>query len=116
MTNKLTFTEFVNKLKIIEKISDKAINENWYLELYLDSLEENSISIESVVTGDIAQVTKPIMHLQRKKVYEAAPKSKEAEEWIINNKSAFKKRYGADWEQILYATAWKLFNKKGKTK
>lgn len=116
MTNKITFTEFVNKIKIIENISDKAINENWYLESYFNSLEEHSISIESVTTGDIAQVTKPMMMLRRKNMYESAPKSKEAEDWILANKASFKKRYGKDWEQILYATAWKLFDKKGKSK
>ena len=79
---------------------------------FFDKIIESGISLESVVTGDIAQVTKPVMMLKRKQVYEAAPKSKKAEDWILSNKSAFKKRYGDEWEQIIYATAWKLFGNK----
>lgn len=111
MTNKLTFIEFINKLKTLEELAEAAINESKTLESFFDDLSEHNISLESVVTGDVAQVTKPIMHLRRKQVYETAPSSKEAEKWILSNKAAFKKRYGEDWQQILYATAWKLFKK-----
>jgi hypothetical protein len=31
------------------------------------------------------------------------------ERFIVKNKAAFKKRYGADWERVLYATANKQF-------
>ena len=111
MTNRLTFTEFVNKLKQIENTSDIAIMNDWCLEQFFDKIIKEGISLESVVTGDIAQVTKPIMMLRRKNVYESAPKSKEAEAWILANKAGFKKRYGKDWQQVLYATAHKLFTK-----
>ena len=40
---------------------------------------------------------------------EKAPPSKKAEEWIKKNKSEFKDQYGDNWEEILYAKAWKLF-------
>lgn len=36
------------------------------------------------------------------------------EDWIKSNKSRFKKEYGSEWEQNLYATAWKIHNKKTK--
>lgn len=35
------------------------------------------------------------------------------ERFILKNKAAFKKRYGADWERVLYATANKQFNEEG---
>ena len=34
------------------------------------------------------------------------------EKWIKDRKEEFKKRYGADWEEVLYATAWKQHNNK----
>jgi hypothetical protein len=40
---------------------------------------------------------------------EKAPPGKKAEEWIKANKAEFKDRYGDEWEQVLYARAWKLF-------
>jgi hypothetical protein len=45
---------------------------------------------------------------------ESAPPSPESESWIKKNKAAFKKRYGKNAERILYATAWKIHNKKKK--
>lgn len=32
------------------------------------------------------------------------------EDWIVKRKPEFKKRYGEDWESVLYATAWKQHN------
>ena len=40
---------------------------------------------------------------------EVAPPGKKAEEWIMANKQAFKDRYGDEWEEVLYSTAWKMF-------
>lgn len=34
------------------------------------------------------------------------------EDWVKSNKSRFKKEYGSEWEQYLYATAWKIHDKK----
>ena len=42
---------------------------------------------------------------------EEAPPSDKAERFIKKNKKAFKDRYGEEWEQALYATAWKMHNK-----
>ncbi len=39
---------------------------------------------------------------------EVAPPGQE--EWIKKRKPEFKKRYGKDWESVLYATAWKRHN------
>lgn len=43
------------------------------------------------------------------KLLEVAPSSPKAEKWIKSVKDNFKKEYGADWEKVLYATAWKRF-------
>lgn len=40
---------------------------------------------------------------------ERAPPGKKAERFIKKAKRDFKKRYGSEWKQALYATAWKLF-------
>lgn len=42
---------------------------------------------------------------------EVAPPGDKAEEWIKSNKEEFKKQYGDEWEEVLYATAWKMFGK-----
>ncbi|NBP74151.1 MAG: hypothetical protein EBU57_13575, partial [Alphaproteobacteria bacterium] len=46
--------------------------------------------------------------LQLKRIDEAAPPGQE--DWIKDRKAEFKKRYGKDWEKVLYATAWKQHN------
>jgi hypothetical protein len=45
---------------------------------------------------------------------ETAPPGKKAERFIKHRKDDFKDRYGDAWEEVLYATAWKLFGKKRK--
>jgi hypothetical protein len=45
-------------------------------------------------------------------LFESAPPSKEAEDWIKANKQRFKDQYGNEWESILYAKAWSLFGDK----
>jgi hypothetical protein len=34
------------------------------------------------------------------------------EDWIVKRKPEFKERYGKDWQEVLYATAWKQHNMK----
>lgn len=41
---------------------------------------------------------------------EAAPPG--MENWVKDRKEQFKKEYGDDWEPVLYATAWKQYDKK----
>lgn len=48
----------------------------------------------------------------QKTLSEIAPPSKEIEAWILKMKPAFKKQYGNSWKEVLYASAWKRFNKK----
>ena len=44
---------------------------------------------------------------------ESSPPGTKAEDWVKANKEKFKKEYGEDkYEEVLYATAWKLFGKK----
>lgn len=48
----------------------------------------------------------------QKTLSEIAPASKKIEKWILKMKPAFKKRYGNLWKKVLYASAWKRYNKK----
>lgn len=48
-------------------------------------------------------------------INEKAPPGKEAEEWIKSSKDSFKDQYGDDWEEVLYATAWKKFGNKNES-
>jgi len=50
--------------------------------------------------------------VKESKVEEKAPPGKEAEDFIKSNKAGFKKLYGDRWEEVLYATAWKMFGPK----
>lgn len=106
--------EYVDTIKKIDELSTTAVFQNMYLEDMMDLALERGLSLETVLTGDIAQSTEPIGKVLRRKkpVYETAPNSKEAEEWIMANKAKFKKTYGEDWKNVLYATAWKLFPEK----
>lgn len=48
----------------------------------------------------------------RQNIKEVAPPSKKIENFIKDKKKDFKERYGKNWEKVLYATAWKKYNKK----
>ena len=50
-------------------------------------------------------------HLVRKEIDEVAPPGKDAESWIKKNKKRFKDKYGKEWKNVLYATAWKNYHK-----
>jgi hypothetical protein len=45
-------------------------------------------------------------------VVEAAPPDPAIEKWIKDNKEVFKRQYGDNWEEVLYATAWKKHSEK----
>jgi len=47
-----------------------------------------------------------------KQLNEKSPPGKKAHRFIAKHKDEFKDRYGDAWEQVLYATANKLFRKK----
>lgn len=52
-----------------------------------------------------------ILKNKKSDLEEVAPPGKKAERFIKQNKAEFKKRYGDNWERVLYATAWKKFGK-----
>jgi hypothetical protein len=61
--------------------------------LYVKRKEAKELTYESALTDRIVEVAPPGM-----------------EGWIKKRKPEFKKRYGDDWESVLYATAWKQKN------
>ena len=106
-----TFTDYYNTIKIVEYCID---HNDGTFEGFFDLLESKKLDVEQVMTGDIASMTLPIGSLRRRNpsLTEVAPEGKNAEDFIMKNKASFKKRYGDDWERVLYATAWKLFGDK----
>ena len=105
-----TFTDYYNTIKMLEYCLD---NNDGTFEGFFELVESKGLDLETVMTGDIAGMTLPIAQLKRRNpnLTEVAPEGKKAEDFITKNKAAFKKRYGDDWERVLYATAWKLFGK-----
>lgn len=107
----LSFNRYVETVDFLNGLAQK-VND---LEGFLEALDESVLTAEEVTSGDIAQVTLPLMTLRRRKVYEKAPPDKSIEDDFIKpNKSRFRRLYGDDWEQILYATAWNIYNRKKK--
>ena len=47
----------------------------------------------------------------QRELAEKAPPGQKAERFIKKHKAEFKDRYGDNWKQVLYATAWKRFGK-----
>jgi hypothetical protein len=47
-------------------------------------------------------------------IVEKAPPDEKIQKWLEepSTKADFKKRYGDDWEEVMYATAWKVYNDK----
>lgn len=109
-----TFLEFYNMVKDVEE----AINTcDGTIDNFFEIIEAKQLNLETVMTSDIAQMTLPIGRMKRRhpdKVYEVAPDNPEAEQFIKKNKLAFKRRYGENWERVLYSTSWKLFGEKSK--
>lgn len=112
-----TFKEFVGVIKIIEESYSKT--QDKCLEDFFDEIESHGLMVEDVTTSDIASVTLPIGMMPRKKptnvayaMEESAPPDTEIENWIKANKNNFKKHYGENWEKVLYAVAWRMFDKK----
>jgi len=58
----------------------------------------------------IARGEKPFA---KEELEEEAPPGMES--WIKDRKEDFKKQYGDDWQEVLYATAWKEYNKKNES-
>lgn len=76
----------------------------------LESFEEysdNSSPIEALTK--IALENNLTIEEASNKLVEVAPKNSKAEDFIKSAKDSFKKRYGKNWERVLYATAWKKF-------
>ena len=62
-------------------------------------------------TKEMADRYSKVIPGQPDDIGESAPPNAAAEEFIKDNKNKFKKRYGDKWEQVLYATAWKVYGK-----
>ena len=62
-------------------------------------------------TKEMADRYSKVVPGQPDDIGESAPPGAEAEAFIKDNKGKFKERYGDKWEQVLYATAWKVYGK-----
>ena len=87
-------------MKLTEILSENRIKHAFYKKLadrspiiaLTETAIEHNISVDNVIT-----------------LLEVAPTAPGAEDWINSVKSDFQKRYGDDWQKVLYATAWKRF-------
>jgi hypothetical protein len=64
----------------------------------------------NIISGDFVKEDDKYSFL--KELHENAPPGKKAKNFIKHRKKDFQERYGDAWEQVLYATANKLFRKK----
>lgn len=55
-----------------------------------------------------------VIHVQQYQL-ESAPPDSRIEQWIQDNKQRFRKRYGSRYKEVLYARAWKMYNKNRKS-
>lgn len=114
----ITFSQYNKKIEEHTKLLE-CVGESDTIQECIDGIflacESDKELFETVMTGDVAQFTPPLQLQRRKKpIDEVAPDTPEAEDWIKSNKAKFKKKYGDNWEEVLYATAWKLFGDKEK--
>lgn len=86
--NEIFDTNSVKKA-FYEKIKDKSYSP---IVALTETALENNMNISDTLT-----------------MLEVAPPGENAENWIKTVKSDFKKRYGDEWQRVLYATAWKKF-------
>lgn len=106
-----TFVDYYKTMTLVENCIEKSDT----VEDFFDKIEDEDLQLETVMTGDMAQVTLPLGDIARREnpttVTETAPPSKKAEDFIVSLKKDFQKRYGDQWKPILYALSWKLYNK-----
>lgn len=87
----MKLTEILSKNKVQQVFSKKMENTVPIIALTETALEFN-LSLDNLIN-----------------LLEVAPPGKKAENWIKSVKDTFKKRYGKDWQKVLYSTAWKKF-------
>ena len=87
----MKLTEILSENRIKHAFNTTLADRSPIIALTETAIEHN-ISVDNVIT-----------------LLEVAPTAPGAEDWINSVKSDFKKRYGDDWQKVLYATAWKRF-------
>jgi len=100
--------------KILELVSEKSILSHLLGAISDVEKELNSPLIKRRITL-MAKSKLPVIPEEVKKekdLYEAAPPDKDIEKFILAAKPKFKAQYGKDWEDKLYATAWKMYSEK----
>lgn len=114
----VSFEEYENLADIEEKdleIFNSNNEENKIKNENNKEKKENDIkkiqSKENIIRKEIETDLNIDKRKKRKNIKEVAPPSKKIEKFIKGSKQDFKKRYGKNWEKILYATAWKKYNK-----
>lgn len=106
--------EVEEKDKDYDEIEEERISfKDFFYEKYnLKSLAKDSL----FMTNPILYTLTMNRNKRKKKKQKTTFKESSApgtEEWILNNKARFKKRYGADWKKMIYAHAWNLHKKHG---
>lgn len=97
-----------NKIKSAVSACKRAIDANPSIDTFkLANTTAESYGIDSESLFNLIKGYKPINHGTQ--VNESMKPG--IERWIRKNKSKFKAKYGKDYEQILYATAWELHNR-----
>jgi hypothetical protein len=97
-----------NKIKSAVTACKRAIDANPSIDIFkLANTTAESYGIDAESLMQLIKDYKPINHGNA--VNESFKPG--MERWIRKNKSKFKSKYGKDWEQILYATAWELHNR-----
>ena len=113
---KMNLPTFQEYYTLLHNVEDCIKGCDGTLEGFFEAIDEKGLCLETVMTSDIAQMTIPVGMMPRRfptdTVIEKAPENPKAEEFIQKNKLAFKKRYGDNWERVLYATAWRIANSK----
>ena len=115
---KMNLPTFQEYYTLLHNVEDCIKGCDGTLEGFFEAIDEKGLCLETVMTSDIAQMTIPVGAMPRRfpnnTMFEKAPDNPKAEEFITKNKASFRKRYGDNWERVLYSTAWKLFgDKKG---
>ena len=90
------------------KAKDKAATTVQQVDIRGNPIEPSKISKKST-KPEVTQIDPKDM---AKMLKEKAPPGEKAEQFIRDQKDVFKKRYGKNWESVLYATAWKEFGPK----
>jgi hypothetical protein len=106
---KIKRAERVEKKKKLDHVDESGVSKDMLWDVAQEMSYDEFVGLYGEAHGELWDAANGVSGGWREReLDEVAPPGQE--DWIKDRKAEFKKRYGKDWESVLYATAWKRHN------